>query len=104
MIKRVLGGINGPKVPPATIEPPMSDLLYPERSISFEAMTPIVAVFAKLDPDAAANKAEEPTVAIPSPPLNRLSQVRNVANNSVLIPLTYNNSPISTNIGIVHNV
>src|SRR5699024_9074680 len=100
-MNNVLGGINTPKVPPATIDPPTKDLLYFCANISFDAIVPIVAVFAKLDPEAAAKSADDPMVAIAKPPLVLLNHNLNDLYNSPLIPLDDSISPIRTNIGIV---
>src|SRR5699024_10954177 len=72
----VLGGINIPRPPPATIEPDTSFWSYLVSSISFDATTPIVPVVARLDPDEAAKNAEATTDETARPPRMRPNQAR----------------------------
>jgi hypothetical protein len=68
MIKKILGGIKIPRVPPAAMHPVAKLESYLNRFISGKAMVPMVAPEARLVPVQAAKPVHAKFVAIANPP------------------------------------
>ena len=68
MMNIVLGGISMPRVPPAATQPVANSMSYPRFLISGNAITPMVAAEAKLEPVQAAKAVQAKLVAKAIPP------------------------------------
>ena len=75
----MLGGMRGPREPPAQMLPTERYLEYPRFFISGYAIIPIITVAVEPDPVVAANRVETPTVAAAKPPRRPANHFQNAS-------------------------
>ena len=68
MMKAMLGGMRGPRVPPAASEPVASFPSYLRCSSSGRATVPMAAAVATLEPDTAENRPQAAMLEWSRPP------------------------------------